>query len=62
MCPEIAFRCIVGFDIMHFRRMNDLLILFTVRGKSDTSVEEYFQIGPYFFQGLLACFFKNTFD
>ena len=47
---------------MHFRCLNYLLVLLTIRSESHSTVEENFQVGPYFFQSLFSCLFKNTFD
>ena len=45
---EETFTGIVGFHIMHFIRANQLLVLFTIRRECNTSMEEHFQIRPYF--------------
>ena len=47
---------------MHLGTFDDLLILLPVRSESYSAMEEYFQIGPYFFQRLLAGFLQYVFD
>ena len=46
---------------MHFRCLNYLLVLLTIRSESHSTVEENFQVGPYFFQSLFSCLFKNPY-
>lgn len=50
LCAEITFGGIICLDIVHLGTFDDLSVLFPIRSKSHSAMEEYFQIGPYFFQ------------
>ena len=57
---EEAFAGIIGFHIVHVRLGNKLLVLFPIGSESNTAVEEYFQVGPYLLQMLLAREFHHA--
>ena len=45
---EQSFRSIVSLDIVHAGRRNQFFVVPAIRFKTDTSVKENFEIGPYF--------------
>ena len=49
-----AFRSIIRFHVMHVGQTDDILVLLTIGSKGYASVEEHFEVGPDFVNGLLA--------
>ena len=56
---EETLACVVGFHIVHVRLGDDLLVLLTVRGKRNSSVEEHFQVRPQLLNIFLAAYLKH---
>ena len=55
-----SLRRIVGLQVVHLVRRDQLLVLFAIGGEGDAAVEEAFEIGPHFGDVLLARFGQDV--